>query len=47
VSPTLLYLVTGVLQAAAVKAVESQEILADSPPVLAALEALQTMVSMR
>ena len=46
-SPTLLYLVTGVLQAAATKAADSLEILADSPPVMAALEALQTLVSMR
>jgi hypothetical protein len=47
VSPTLLYLVTAVLQAAATKAADSLEILADSPPVLAALDGLQALVSMR
>jgi hypothetical protein len=47
VSPTLLYLVTAVLQAAATKAADSSEILADSPPVLAALDGLQALVSMR
>ncbi len=46
-SPTLLYLVTAVLQAAATKAADSSEILADSPPVLAALDGLQALVSMR
>jgi hypothetical protein len=47
VGPTLLYLVTAVLQAAATKAADSLEIVADSPPVAAALEALQALVSMR
>jgi hypothetical protein len=47
VSPTLLYLVTAVLQAAATKAADSSEILAYSPPVLAALDGLQALVSMR
>jgi len=46
-APTVFYLVISVLQYGATKSAEDPDILAESPPVKAALEALQRIVSVR
>jgi len=46
-APTVIYLVTAVLQAGATKSCDEAEILASRPPVQSALEALQRIVSVR
>jgi len=47
VTPTVLYLITGTLKESAIKPLNDTEILAESPPVVACLSALQKLVSMR
>ena len=46
-APTIFYLVSAVLQNGATKSYDDTEILCDSPPVAAALEALQRILSVR